>query len=274
MIELTDTHCHIHEAEKGYKFSTETKKRYQKAKIETADEFITNAKEAGVQRMVCVGTTVEDSEAAVAFVARRPSLWASIGIHPHEAQHYVDKSSLLERFTALADQPKVVAIGECGLDFYYNHSPHAAQEKVLRFQIELALEHDLPLIFHVRGAFKEFWPIFDSYKGLRGVIHSFSSDKKDLADILKRDLYVGLNGIMTFTKDAEQLAAAKAVPIDRLLLETDAPFLTPAPERGKLCQPKHVLVTAEFLANLRGETLSFLAARTTKNAQNLLRTHV
>ena len=140
---------------------------------------------------------------------------------------------------------------------------------MLRFQIELALQHNLPMIFHVRDAFDDFWPIFDSYRGIRGVIHNFSADEKELAQIVERGLYVGLNGIMTFTKNEDQLRAAKSVPLSQLLLETDAPFLTPAPLRGTICEPKHVSVTAEFLANLRGETLEDLAEVTTVNATNL-----
>jgi TatD DNase family protein len=127
----------------------------------------------------------------------------------------------------------------------------------------------LPFIFHIRDAWETFWPIFDSYKGLRGVVHSFSAHEEQLEQILGRGLYVGLNGIMTFTKDAQQLAAAKKVPLDKLLLETDAPFLTPKPYRGQRCEPKHVRNVAEFLAELRGETLEELAAATTKNAVGL-----
>jgi TatD DNase family protein len=127
----------------------------------------------------------------------------------------------------------------------------------------------LPLIFHVRDAFDDFWPIFDNFKGLRGVIHSFTATPRELEQILQRDLYVGLNGIMTFTKNADQLEAAKAVPLDRLLLETDAPFLTPVPFRGKICEPKHVVITAEFLSKLRGEFIGKLGQNTTRNAQTL-----
>jgi|GEM_PF-129256 len=164
----------------------------------------------------------------------------------------------------------LVAIGETGLDYHYMHSPKPVQEKLLRFQIELALEHDLPLIFHVREAFDDFWHIFDQYKGLRGVVHSYSSNRRDLDEILSRGLYVGLNGIITFTKGQEQLDAIKTIPLNKILLETDAPFLTPVPFRGTICQPKHVRATAEFLSNLRGEPLVALATATTHNARALL----
>ncbi|HEX8763076.1 MAG TPA: TatD family hydrolase [Candidatus Saccharimonadales bacterium] len=270
MISLTDTHCHIHEASELLQLNTETKKRYIKAGSPTPEEMLDRAREAGVERLLVVGTTVEDSEIAVAFAAKHDNVWVSIGIHPHEAKMYKDRPDMLARFKTLADHPKVLAVGECGLDYYYGHSPKEDQAQMLRFQIELALKHDLAMVFHVRDAFDDFWSIFDEYKGVRGIIHSFSSDTKSLKNILKRGLYVGLNGIMTFTKDERQLDAAKAVPLDKLVLETDAPFLTPRPFRGSMCEPKHVRITAEFLAQLRGESLETLAARTTSNAQKVL----
>jgi len=139
----------------------------------------------------------------------------------------------------------------------------------LRAQIRVGLDSRLPFIFHIREAFADFWPIFDEYKISRGVVHSFSAGPKELEQILSRGLYVGLNGIMTFTKDDQQLQAAELVPLNKLLLETDAPFLTPVPYRGQTCQPKHVLDTAKFLADLRGEDLQDLAAATTANAAEL-----
>jgi len=167
----------------------------------------------------------------------------------------------------------VVAIGETGLDYHYMHSSKEQQEKLLKFQLDIAREHELPLIFHIREAFADFWKIFDDYVAqgfkIRGVVHSFSAHSTDLQEILKRNLYVGLNGIMTFTKDQGQLEAAKRIPLDKLLLETDAPYLTPVPFRGILCEPKHVRTTAEFLSQLRGENLQTVAETTTQNAVTL-----
>jgi TatD DNase family protein len=167
--------------------------------------------------------------------------------------------------------PKVVAAGEIGLDFYKNYAPKLEQEKALRLQIEAALPSGLPFIFHVRDGWLDFWRIFDEYKNLRGVIHSFSSGTKQLNAALSRGLYVGLNGIMTFTKDEAQLEAARQVPLNKLLLETDAPFLTPAAFRGQVCEPKHVVAVAEFLAGLRGQSVSQLSAATTDNAVKLFK---
>lgn len=268
-IVLFDTHCHIHEAWRSVNGQDATAKLWDKAGRPNADDIITRAKEAGVERLLCVGTTLPDSKMAVQFVKDRSSCYATIGLHPHEAKDYARSPEKLAEFAALASEPKVVGVGECGLDYFYSHSDKDDQVTVLRFQMELALKYDLPMVFHVREAFDDFWRIFDAYKGIRGVIHSFSASQKELDQIVERGLYVGLNGIMTFTKSPEQLAAARDVPLSNLLLETDAPFLTPAPHRGTICEPRHVRVTAEFLADLRGENLAQLAQATTHNAQAL-----
>jgi TatD DNase family protein len=252
-MQFFDTHCHIQFAD--YPLD--------------AEETIAAAHAAGVKRLMIVGCTLEDSEAAVPFVRDHDNTWASIGLHPHEAHHYVNDGEALNKFAHLATQPKVVAVGETGLDYFYNHSPREAQIRLLEFQLDLARQHNLPVVFHVREAFDDFWPIFDNFRGLRGVVHSFTSTTQELDRVLSRGLYVGLNGIMTFTKHQNQLDMARAVPADRLLLETDAPFLTPDPYRGKVCEPKHVVVTAEFLSRLRGESIEDLSQATTSNACRL-----
>jgi len=253
VIELIDTHCHI---------------QFADYPLDTA-EVLTNARDSGVVGMIVVGCGLHDSQAAPVFANKYDDVWASIGLHPHEAAKYVHDHHALQQFRDLTNQRKVVAIGETGLDYYYENSPKEDQKKLLRFQLELAVEHDLPLIFHVRDAFDDFWPIVDEYKGLRGVVHSFSSDARDLEQILARGFYVGLNGIMTFTKRSDQLEAAKVIPLEKLLLETDAPFLTPTPFRGTICEPKHVRTTVEFLAHLRDESLEDVAGATTSNARKL-----
>ncbi|HSX29717.1 MAG TPA: TatD family hydrolase [Candidatus Saccharimonadales bacterium] len=268
---LTDTHCHIHEAWRSVNGDDATAKLWAKGGNPDADDIIARALADDVTKMLCVGTTLPDSAMGIEFVSSRDHVWATIGLHPHEAKDYATDSKKLADFVALAGKPKVVAVGECGLDYFYNHSSKADQEKVLRFQIELALRHNVPVIFHVREAFDDFWPIFDDYQGTRGVIHSFSATEKELGQALERGLYIGLNGIMTFTKHVKQLDAAKVVPLDRLLLETDAPFLTPQGYRGSICEPKHVRVTAQFLSELRNESLDELAMATTNNANKLFR---
>jgi TatD DNase family protein len=276
MADLFDTHCHIHEA--GLLLAGDedaTRKLWAKLDDSGPEDILRDARQGGVPYMICVGCTLDDSRRAIAFAAKHRDVWASIGIHPHEAQHYAHSPKALAEFRALLDSggtsapSRIVAIGECGLDYYYEHSPKDDQLAILRFQIELALEHDLPLIFHVRDAFDDFLRVFDAHPGLRGVVHSFTATTKELEQALARGLYIGLNGIMTFTKHDSQLAAAKAVPLDKLVLETDAPFLTPNPLRGRINEPKYVRIVADFLAELRGEHPDTLAEQTTTNARRL-----
>ena len=267
-MNFVDTHCHIHEAKASASGDDMVHEKWVKGGFNDPLALIDEANEAGVTRLICVGCTLFDSQMAIKLASEQENCWATVGIHPHEAKDHM-KQSTQDEFEKLLSEPKVVAIGECGLDYFYNHSPKADQIKILEFQLEMAKKHNLPLIFHIREAFEDFWPIFDQFQGLRGVVHSFSSDTLHLDQILSRGLYVGLNGIMTFTKNADQLEAAKTVPVDKLLLETDAPFLTPAPYRGTICRPKHIVCTAEFLAGLREQSLDTIATATTQNACNL-----
>jgi TatD DNase family protein len=232
------------------------------------DELISGAREESVNKLICVGTTLDDSKQAIDFVKNREDCWASIGIHPHEATPALQNGHL-DALKGLRAGAKVVAVGECGLDYFYTHSPREAQIEVLKAQIEVALEQNLPLIFHVREAFDDFWPIFESYPGLRGVLHSFTDSQANMERAIKHELYIGVNGIATFTKDQAQLAMYEAIPLNNLVLETDAPFLTPTPYRGTINEPKHVRRVAEFLSSLRAEPLEELAAATTRNAQKL-----
>lgn len=254
-MNLIDTHAHIQFAD--YSLDPE--------------EVLTAAMADGVTKVLCVGCTLEDSRLAIEFAANHSNVWATIGLHPHEGIMYATDEKALEEFRGLVTKPKVVAIGETGLDYYYNNSPKEDQKKLLRFQLNLAQEHDLPLIFHVREAFEDFFAILNEFEEVRGVVHSFTGTLDEMNEIVRRGLYIGLNGIMTFTKQQQQLDMAKALPLSKLLLETDAPFLTPVPFRGTICQPKHVGVTAEFLAQLRSESLEELAAATTKNAEQLFK---
>jgi len=253
-MQLVDTHCHIHSND----YKLDINKVYR------------DAKEAGVDKLICVGTDLADSKLAIEFANKHLSTWSSIGIHPHKADKYVD-NKLLEEFASLASSDKVVAIGECGLDYFYNHSSKKSQEKILRYQIELAIKHKLPLIFHVRNGFDDFWPILDSYPKIRGVLHSFTDDQTNLDKAIERGLFIGVNGIATFSKDLDQIEVYKQIPLANLLLETDAPYLTPTPFRGMICEPKHVKIIAGFLAKLRGETSGVIANQTSENAKLLFR---
>ena len=267
-MSLVDTHCHIQSAGLASGERT-TRELWAKNSELTPDNIISSATEAGVATMICVGCDLEDSRIAVDFVQDREECFASIGLHPHEAQHFAGESDKLVDFAKLADSPKVIAIGECGLDFYYEHSPKPDQIEVLKFQIELALKHNLPLIFHVRQAFGDFWPVFDNYKGIRGVLHSYTDSAENLAKAMDRGLYVGVNGIATFAKGEALMSVYKNLPLEKLLLETDAPFLTPSPYRGSINEPKRLVAVADFLAKLRGESHQDLSNATSANAKSL-----
>lgn len=265
-MELIDTHCHIHEA---LERSTPVYDKWHEKGEVNIDTMIADAHDAGVMKMICVGTTLADSQLAVKIASERENVYSSIGIHPHEAKDH-SPQSVKDKFASLVSSGKIVAVGECGLDYFYNHSPKEEQVAMLKFQIELALKHDLPLIFHVRNAFDDFWPIFDSFhqgsQKVRGVLHSFTDSISNLEKALERGLFVGVNGIATFSKDLELF---KAIPLENMLLETDSPFLTPAPYRGTINSPKHTRVIAEYLADLEQVTLAKLAADTTANANRL-----
>jgi len=244
---LVDTHCHIHESD----FSLDK------------DEVIQDAQIAGVTKMICVGTSVESSEQAIAFSQDRAGVYASIGVHPHDTKDGYDISTLA------GSSSKIIAVGEIGLDYFYTNSPREVQIEALKAQLAVAVEHNLPVIFHVRAAFDDFWPIFDSFPGLRGVLHSFTDTKEQLDKAIERGLFIGVNGISTFTKDEAQKAMFDAIPLDKMLLETDAPFLTPAPFRGTINQPAFVKIIAEYHAERRDVSVDNIATATTTNATAL-----
>lgn len=270
MADFFDTHCHIHEISSDPHPDDLVQSKWDKAGIHDPEEVIREAKTKDVNHLMLVGCSLRDSKRAIELAQVRTECLASIGIHPHEAKEHLLQDTL-DDFSTLAALPQVRAIGECGLDFFYEHSPKNDQVKILEFQLHLAKSHNLPVIFHVRQAFDDFWAVFDHFKGIRGVLHSYTDSAANLQKALDRGLYVGLNGIMTFTKDPDQHEVAKAVPLQKLLLETDAPFLTPAPYRGTICKPEHVVETARFLSNLRGEALEEIAAATTANAKELFK---
>lgn len=247
---LVDTHCHIHEANYA---------------LDVGD-VMQRAHHQGVAKMICVGTSEESSREAVAFAAQHDHVSAALGVHPHDTKDGYDGLAEI-----LANDPaNVVAIGEIGLDYFYTHSPREVQIKALKQQIELALAHNLPIIFHVREAFDDFWPIFDSYEGkIRGVLHSFTDSQANMEAAIKRGLYVGVNGISTFTKNEAQREMFASIPLNKLILETDSPFLTPTPFRGKVNEPAFVRQVAEHHARIRGLSLDELATTTTANAHAL-----
>ena len=247
---LVDTHAHLQFPDYEGKLS----------------QIIERAITAGVGKIITIGTDAADSTVGVELAAQYENVSATVGLHPHDAKQGLAE---LPAIRELVGKPGVVAVGECGLDYYHDHAPAAEQEAMLRAQIELALEADLPIVFHVRDAFADFWRVLADYPAARGVVHSFTGRQADLDQALERGLNIALNGIVTFTKDPTQLEVFKAVPLESLVLETDCPFLSPVPNRGKTNTPGAVKDIAKFLANLRGESLEQLEAATTANAERL-----
>lgn len=252
-MEFIDTHCHIHFQDYG------------------CDPYETwaLARKKHVSQIICIGCTLEDSYSGIEFASLHKNVWASVGLHPHEADRYINDNLSMKKLLDMTANSNVVAVGEIGLDYHYNHSQPKNQKFLLSKQLNIAKDSQLPVIFHVREAWTDFFRILDEYPGIKGVVHSFTASSEILIQVLDRGLYVGLNGIMTFTKNSEQLSMATKIPIERLLLETDAPFLTPVPFRGKICKPEHVVLTAKFLSELRKESLEEIANKTTINARNL-----
>ena len=244
---LIDTHCHIHES---YELPL--------------DEVLLRASEASVNEYICVGTSEESSRLAIKLAGEHQQAYAAIGVHPHDTK---DGYKAIE--TLAGTSTKIVAVGEVGLDYFYTHSPREVQMEALEAQIQIALKHNLPIIFHVREAFDDFWPIFDKYPGIRGELHSFTDSRQNLQMALNRGLYIGVNGISTFTKDETQKDTFDSIPLNRLLLETDAPFLTPAPLRGKVNEPAYVKLVAQYHADRRGISLEEISDATTANARTL-----
>lgn len=241
---LIDTHCHIHEP--SYSLG--------------GDEVLQRGRAAGVEKVVCVGTSELSSRQAVEFASARDGVFASIGVHPHDTKDGWSEIAKIE------PTEKLVAIGEIGLDYFYTHSPREVQINALEEQLDIAVKRNLPVIFHVREAFDDFWPIFDNFHDLRGVLHSYTDSEVNMEAGLKRGLYIGVNGICTFTKDQAQQQMFAQIPLEKMLLETDAPFLTPAPFRGTINEPVYIRRIAEYHAEGRGLSLEEVAAATTANA--------
>lgn len=250
-MRFIDTHCHIHDSE----FYPETR-----------EDVYQESVEAGVF-MLCVGTDLRSSKEAVAFARSHSNAKAVVGVHPHEAKHGCEGiEALIE-----ANREIIVGIGEIGLDYFYTHSDKASQSIVLKKQLALAQQYELPVSFHVREAFNDFWEIFDQFEGVRGVLHSFTDNEDNLQRGLERGLFIGVNGISTFTKDEAQQKLFSRVPLKSLLLETDAPFLTPSPFRGKINSPAYIGRVAAHQAEAKGISLDDIASATSKNARTLFR---
>jgi TatD DNase family protein len=252
---LVDTHSHIQLANYDH----------------NRDEVLNRARAAGVT-MMAVGVDVPSSIAAIELAKSHDDVFATVGLHPHDAAG--EKGEIADEDLAaivkLAQDDSVLAIGECGLDYHYNNSPKDMQIDVFSKQIELALKLDKPMVWHVRDAFIDFFEIVDRYPGVRGIVHCFTGTQSEMQQAVDRGFYIAYNGIMTFTKDEAQLETVKATPLDRIVLETDCPWLSPKSHRGRPNEPAYVVETAQFLANLRGEDYNDFCKATTVNAKTIL----
>jgi TatD DNase family protein len=232
------------------------------------EAVIERAQEAGVTRIMNPGIDLESSRRAVALADRFPEVYAAVGFHPHDASKVGEAE--LNELRQLAQHPKVRAIGEIGLDFYRNLSPHEAQQQAFRKQLDLAQELNLPVIIHCREAHTAVTARLTEwargFAGARGVLHSYSGDQAQLPAMLEIGFHIGLTGPITFPKAIEMRAVATAAPLDRILIETDAPYLTPAPHRGRRNEPAYVRHVAEKIAEARGMTIEEVGEQTTKNA--------
>lgn len=247
---FVDSHCHLN----------------YKGLIEDQDAVLARAAAAGVSAMLNISTRRREWDDIIATAQKAPNIWATIGIHPHEADDHADvDTSLLVNASA---HPKVIGIGETGLDYYYDHSDREQQRTSFRAHIAAARETGLPLIVHTRDAEEDTAQILHEEMGkgaFPGVIHCFTASQ-EFADIaLKLGLFISISGIVTFKSAADLQATAARIPADRLLIETDSPFLAPVPHRGKSCEPAFVADTAQFLATLRGISVEDLAQQTRDN---------
>ncbi|HLL58637.1 MAG TPA: TatD family hydrolase [Allosphingosinicella sp.] len=251
---FVDSHCHLN----------------YKGLVEEQAAVLERARAAGVTTMLNISTRASEWDDVLAVAEREPDVWASVGIHPHEADIHpdVEAKTLIER----ARHARVIGIGESGLDFYYDRSDRDRQRASFRSHIAAARESGLPIIVHTRDAEEDTHRILEEEMGkgsFTGVIHCFTASADFARKALDLGLFISISGIVTF-KNAKDLAAtAKDVPSDRLLIETDAPFLAPVPHRGRPCEPAFVADTARFLAELRQEPIEQLAAVTSANFRQL-----
>jgi TatD DNase family protein len=235
-----------------------------------ADGQIARARSAGVGRFLVPGTTLADSEAAVALAAAREDVVAAVGVHPHEAKDF-DPSQEGARFEALAKRPGVVAIGEIGLDFHYDHSPREKQVEVLEWMIDCARRLGLPVLLHNRESGTEMLALLER-RGAQagaGVFHSFTEDAAYGRRAIELGYLVSFSGMVTFRAAENIRSAAAGLPLDAMLVETDTPYLAPAPHRGQPNEPAFVVETAKRLAEVKGVDLERVAEATTGNFERL-----
>jgi TatD DNase family protein len=251
---LVDSHCHLE----------------YKGLVEDQAAVLDRARAIGVQTFLNISTKQSEWAQVVATAEREPDVFASVGIHPHHAD---DHQNLTEHELRQATKnPRVIGIGETGLDYYYEHSDRAAQQRLFRLHIAVARDVQLPVIIHTRDAEDDTLAILEDELGkgaFPALIHCFTASAEFGEAVLALGLSISISGIVTFKNAKDLQGVARDVPADRLLVETDSPFLAPVPHRGRPCEPGFVRDTAAFLAELRGESLEQLAETTTRNFHSL-----
>ena len=229
------------------------------------DLLLESMRESGVSLILNAGSSVENSRRGLQIAEKYPFVYASVGVHPHDAKE-MDENSIFE-LLELSKHQKALAIGEIGLDYHYNLSPVETQKERFREQLELARETNLPVIIHEREAFADVMEILADFSDLRGVFHCFSGDRDAAKRVLDMGWMLSFTGVVTFKKAATSLDVATYVPIERLMLETDAPYLSPEPLRGKRNDSRNLIHIAKKLAEARGTTVEELAAVTMNNGK-------
>ena len=249
-MKLVDSHCHLN----------------YDGLVGRQDEVLANARDRGVTGFLNISTRQSEWSDVIAVAERNPDVWATVGVHPHEADAHPDLGS--SALTEAAAHPRVIAIGECGLDYYYDKSDRAAQRERFQAHIGAARSTALPLVVHTREAEADTAEILSTAVkegGVTGVLHCFTGSAALARQGLDLGFYVSLSGIVTFKNAKDLQETAKWIPLDRLLVETDSPFLAPVPHRGKASEPAFVADTAAFVAELRGDDPEALAEATTAN---------
>ncbi len=258
MVPMIDTHAHLHDPQ----FDPDR------------EQVLDRARQAGVERLVTIGTDLETSRQAVATASRHPAVYATVGIHPHDVKTI--QADTLAKLQELAGNPRVVAYGEIGLDFYYMHSPKALQIQYFRGQIRLAKSIGLPMVIHSREAPDETLAILreEGAEEVGGILHCFAGDLKMARQAIDLNFFISFSGILTFNNATGLHAVAREIPMERLLIETDCPYLAPVPHRGKRNEPAFVRLTAEKVAQLRGLPLNDVARQTVENSRKIFRAMV
>jgi TatD DNase family protein len=249
-VKLIDSHCHLN----------------YEGLVERQEEVLDHARERGVHGFLNISTRQREWDDVISVAEQHPDVWASVGVHPHEADAHPDlgAAALVER----TKHPRVIGIGECGLDYYYDKSDRQAQRERFQAHIDAARQTGLPLIVHTREAEEDTAEILDAavkQDGVTGVLHCFTGSAELARKGLDLGFFISLSGIVTFKKARDLQETAKWLPSDQMLVETDSPFLAPVPHRGQKCEPAFVADTAAFVAELRGEEPERLAESTTAN---------